>query len=323
MTLPTERPPMAGNAATRFFGGPPLMVIFRLVLLCILVGVVLRVLGLDPFNILRSIEDLIRYVWNMGFDAVVWLWRYFLLGAVIVIPIWLIVRLAARAEGAVAQPFVGLLPVPRSVPRARAWPSTGAFHAGFQDPEAGVARPHLLSTLRAGRLPHHHGVHRRRHRLFDHPGGDTSWRSISCSAVQFMEQELLQDVFGSILTVLILLEFNHSIAVSLKQKTGIIQARIVVLIAILVIARKIILLDFKTASIEALAGHAGVALALGALYWLITVSNRHPAAERSGHAHALALTAYSGHASAVIAAASAPTSSSRLAWPPRRSSSAR
>lgn len=102
-------------------------------------------------------------------------------------------------------------------------------------------------------------------------------------ARQFMEQELLQDVFGSILTILILLEFNHSIAISLKQKTGIIQARIVVLIAILVIARKIILLDFKTASIETLAGHAGVALALGALYWLMSVSNRHPAAERSEH----------------------------------------
>ena len=98
----------------------------------------------------------------------------------------------------------------------------------------------------------------------------------------FMEMELLQDVFGSILTILILLEFNHSIALSLKQKTGIIQARMVVLIAILVIARKIILLDFKTANIEMLAGHAGVALALGALYWLITVSNRPSAAEQSG-----------------------------------------
>lgn len=91
----------------------------------------------------------------------------------------------------------------------------------------------------------------------------------------FMEHELLQDVFGSILTILILLEFNHSIAVSLKQKTGIVQTRIVVLIGILVIVRKIILLDFKTASIEALAGHAGVALALGALYWLIVASSHH------------------------------------------------
>ena len=31
MTPPTERPPMAGNAATRFFGGPPLMVILMLI----------------------------------------------------------------------------------------------------------------------------------------------------------------------------------------------------------------------------------------------------------------------------------------------------
>jgi uncharacterized membrane protein (DUF373 family) len=98
---------------------------------------------------------------------------------------------------------------------------------------------------------------------------------------QYLEQELLQDIFGSILTVLILLEFNHSIAVSLKQKTGIVQARIIVLIAIMVIARKIILLDFKAASIETLAGHAGLALALGALYWMIVVSGRHQPADRA------------------------------------------
>ena len=101
----------------------------------------------------------------------------------------------------------------------------------------------------------------------------------------FLEQELLQDVFGSILTVLILLEFNHSIAVSLKQKTGIIQTRIVVLIGILVIVRKIILLDFKTASIETLAAHAGVALALGVLYWLMSVSNRHHATAPDTRSH--------------------------------------
>jgi hypothetical protein len=98
MTLPTERP-MAPKPLNRFFGGPPLSVIFRLVLLSILVGVILKVLGLDPFNILRSIEDLIRAIWNMGFDAVVWVWRYFLLGAVIVVPIWLIVRLLRAPAG--------------------------------------------------------------------------------------------------------------------------------------------------------------------------------------------------------------------------------
>ena len=34
-------------------------VLFRLVLLSILVGVVLKVLGLDPLNIIRSIQDLL------------------------------------------------------------------------------------------------------------------------------------------------------------------------------------------------------------------------------------------------------------------------
>jgi hypothetical protein len=90
---------MSNNVTTRFFGGPPLSVIFRLVLLSILVGVILKVLGLDPFNILRSVQDLIRTIWNMGFDAVVWLWRYFLLGAIIVIPIWLVVRLIRAPKG--------------------------------------------------------------------------------------------------------------------------------------------------------------------------------------------------------------------------------
>jgi hypothetical protein len=102
MTYPTERPPdrsIGSDAVTRFFGGPPLMVIFRLVLLSILVGVILEVLGLDPWNILDSLRRLIVRVWDMGFDAIRWVWRYLLLGAAIVIPIWLIVRLTRTTRG--------------------------------------------------------------------------------------------------------------------------------------------------------------------------------------------------------------------------------
>jgi hypothetical protein len=83
----------------RFFGGPPLAVIGRLVLLSILVGVILAAIGLDPWNIIESVERLIEHVWNMGFDAVRWLWRYFLLGAVIVVPIWFLARLAKAPRG--------------------------------------------------------------------------------------------------------------------------------------------------------------------------------------------------------------------------------
>jgi hypothetical protein len=81
------------DAVTRFIGGSPLAVAARLVLLSILVGVILAALGLDPRDILRSIQDLFVRIWDMGFDAVRWLWRYFVLGAVLVVPIWFIVRL--------------------------------------------------------------------------------------------------------------------------------------------------------------------------------------------------------------------------------------
>ena len=89
---------MADNV-NRFLGGPPLAVLGKLILLSILIGVVLSALGLDPLNIFSSIDRLIRQIWNMGFDAIRWLWQYFLLGAVLVIPIWLIMRLVRAPKG--------------------------------------------------------------------------------------------------------------------------------------------------------------------------------------------------------------------------------
>ena len=81
------------DGLSRFLGGSPLAVLGRLVLLSILVGVVLAAIGFDPWNIVYSIRRLVDWIWNLGFDAINGLWRYFLLGAVIVIPVWLISRL--------------------------------------------------------------------------------------------------------------------------------------------------------------------------------------------------------------------------------------
>jgi hypothetical protein len=84
---------MADNSLRRFLGGSPLGVLIKLVLLSILVGFVLYVFGLNPFNIVEGITALIRGILNLGFNVFYELWYYFLLGAVIVIPIWLIMRL--------------------------------------------------------------------------------------------------------------------------------------------------------------------------------------------------------------------------------------
>ena len=89
---------MAENI-NRFLGGSPVAVLAKLVLLSIVIGVVLSALGLDPWDIVTSIRRLIRNIWEMGFDAVKWLWQYFLLGAVIVIPIWLVMRVFNAPKG--------------------------------------------------------------------------------------------------------------------------------------------------------------------------------------------------------------------------------
>ena len=99
MSLPTEKPMAPADPVTRFFGGPPLSVLFRLALISILVGVVLEALGFDPWNILDSLRQLVQHVWDMGFDAVRFLWRYLLLGAAVVVPIWFIMRLMRAPRG--------------------------------------------------------------------------------------------------------------------------------------------------------------------------------------------------------------------------------
>jgi hypothetical protein len=100
MSTPSERPtipvqrtatPTGHGALARFFGGPPLSVVVRLILLSILIGVIL--------DLIDSVRILVLRIWDMGFDAIRWLWRYLLLGAIIVVPVWLIVRLTRMAKG--------------------------------------------------------------------------------------------------------------------------------------------------------------------------------------------------------------------------------
>jgi len=75
-----------------------------------------------------------------------------------------------------------------------------------------------------------------------------------------------QAVLGDILTLLIALEFNHTLQYVVKQ--SIIQTKVVLLIALLALARKFIILDLHEVSPGHLLGLAAVTLALGIAYRL-------------------------------------------------------
>ena len=76
----------------RFFGGTPLLVILKLVTASLIIGVVLSFFGFNPNNLYHAIIRLGDWFSSLGFDAVKTGVRYFILGALIVIPLWLLVR---------------------------------------------------------------------------------------------------------------------------------------------------------------------------------------------------------------------------------------
>ena len=84
------------------FGGNPLGVIVRLALISIAVGIVLSALGIDLRNFFERINVLLRHLYDLGFTAFDWVFGYMLLGALVVVPVWLIARMAGafkRSDG--------------------------------------------------------------------------------------------------------------------------------------------------------------------------------------------------------------------------------
>lgn len=84
---------MDRDFATRFFGGSPAAVLLRLVAVSFVLGIILSALGVSPFDIINGLRNLFWRIYALGWDSIEWIFRYFLLGAVIVFPVWLIVRL--------------------------------------------------------------------------------------------------------------------------------------------------------------------------------------------------------------------------------------
>lgn len=88
--------------------------------------------------------------------------------------------------------------------------------------------------------------------------------------------------FEMVLTVLIALEFNHTLAEIVAGRSGLIQARAVVLIGILVVVRKFILIEIESTPALFLIGLALAIFALGVVYWLVVdVDRRAPRRGRS------------------------------------------
>jgi uncharacterized membrane protein (DUF373 family) len=87
-------------------------------------------------------------------------------------------------------------------------------------------------------------------------------------ALNPLDHAVFQTVFGMIMTLLIAMEFKHSIIRVMLRRDHIVQVKTVVLIALLAIARKFIILD-PNIDPERIGALAAALLALGGVYWLM------------------------------------------------------
>jgi hypothetical protein len=81
------------NAVGRFLGGSPAMVAVRLIVVSFVVGIVLETFGLDPMTLFAEVARGAREIVQIGFSDIHEVGRILLTGAMVVIPVWLVLRM--------------------------------------------------------------------------------------------------------------------------------------------------------------------------------------------------------------------------------------
>jgi hypothetical protein len=80
-------------------GGSPGQVLLRLVFLSFVVGILLAALNLHPIDLVHMSWNFVHRLWNMGFQALGRLGGYLAAGAIVVLPVWIVLRVLAVGRG--------------------------------------------------------------------------------------------------------------------------------------------------------------------------------------------------------------------------------
>ncbi len=81
------------DGMNRLLGDTPARTIVKLIVVCLIVGFVLAFFGFTPDNIIGSLRYHFLDLWYNGFVALGRIGNYLLLGAIVVIPVFIILRL--------------------------------------------------------------------------------------------------------------------------------------------------------------------------------------------------------------------------------------
>ena len=81
------------DGLNRLLGDTPGRTIIKLIIISVVVGFVMSMMGFSPWDLVRFIERGMRDLWNSGFAALGRVGDYLIVGAMIVIPVFVILRI--------------------------------------------------------------------------------------------------------------------------------------------------------------------------------------------------------------------------------------
>ncbi len=87
------------GSLSNFLGGSPMGVLVRLLIVSFVVGLLLETFGFDPSSLFHQAVRGVRRLFEYGFSDVRHVADILITGAMIVVPVWIVLRLIEASKG--------------------------------------------------------------------------------------------------------------------------------------------------------------------------------------------------------------------------------
>jgi hypothetical protein len=80
---------------TQFLGDTPLRTFVKLAVISLIVGVIMAALNFTPVDVWLAVRDFAQWLYDLGYEAFGRIGIYFIYGAMVVVPVFFLMRLLA------------------------------------------------------------------------------------------------------------------------------------------------------------------------------------------------------------------------------------
>jgi hypothetical protein len=86
------------DRVTQFLGDTPLRTFVKLAVISLIVGVIMASLNFTPVDVWLAVRDFARWLYDLGYEAFGRIGIYFIYGAMVVVPVFFLMRLLSAGK---------------------------------------------------------------------------------------------------------------------------------------------------------------------------------------------------------------------------------